>query len=527
MTSLGGLDALFLHLETAATPMHVGALHLLEPPPGDSDLLALVRDHVGARLHLSPVFTRRLLPMPLSIANPAWTAAAQVDLQHHVQRVLLPAPGTRTQLEAAVARLHALPLDRSRPLWQFFVLEGLADGRCALYSKVHHAAVDGVAGVALAQALLDTSPIASEVPPSRARRRTPPPGPARLLGAVLTSNARAGARLLAQLPAIGRTGLGLLLGARRGGGLAALARHFAFAPATALNGVIDARRSVATTSMPLRAVRAIADANEVTLNDVILAIVGGALRRYLSAHGGLPAQPLLAAMPVSLRQSGDTAMNTQATMTQASLATHIEDPLQRLRAIHAATLSAKAMTRELLPALEISLPSLGLPWLLGAAATLYGKTRLAERLPPLANVVVSNVPGPPLPLYLAGAKLLTYWPLSIVVHGLALNITVQRYADSLDIGVVAARNVAPDLEPLIAALQAAFAELAGTSAGRAVAVRPAPGRKRAQRSAADGANATSSQEARRKAPHRRNQSTAAPVRPATTRPRRPRKTRAD
>lgn len=491
MTPLGGLDALFLHLETPATPMHVGALHLLEAPPETPDLLAAIRRHVASRLPLSPVFTRRLRTVPLALANPVWIDVDRVDLLHHIRRIRLPRPGSQRQLEAAVARLHAQRLDRRKPLWQLFLIEGLANGDCALYSKFHHAAIDGAAGVALAQVLLDTTPVPRALPglpsASRARRARTEPGDVRVIGQALAQGGRAGARLIGQLPALARTALGLLRGAGSGA-LAEWARHFSLAPATVFNHLIDARRSIATASLPLARVRAIATAQQTTLNDVVLALVGGALRRYLPAHGGLPAKPLLAAMPVSLREAGDTEMNTQATMTQASLATDIADPVARLQAIHAAAGAAKVLTRQLRPALDLPLPSLGLPWLLTAAAALYGRAGLAERLPSLANVVVSNVPGPPFALYIAAARLRTYWPLSIVEHGLGLNITVQRYGDSLDFGLVAARSAASDLDPLAQALHAALQELAAAAGvpgtvehqlPRAGSRRPAAGRNAA------------------------------------------------
>jgi WS/DGAT/MGAT family acyltransferase len=481
MTPLGALDALFLHLETAATPMHVGALHLLEPPPGGGDLFVAIARHLRARLASSPVFRRRLQPLPLALANPVWIDG-EVDMAQHFSRLRLPAPGTLRQLEAAVARLHAQALDRSRPLWQFVLIEGLADGGVAFYSKVHHAAIDGAAGVVLAQALLDAAPVtpADEAEAvAGAADAGESPGPAALAAAALLRNGQAAVALLRRAPTLARGALGAL----RGGALGAGLRGLALAPETLLNRPIDGRRSVATASLPLAPLRAIAAAQEATLNDVVLTLVGGALRRYLGARDALPERPLLAAMPVSLRAGGDTRMNTQATMAQASLATDVDDPLQRLRRVQAAAGTAKAMARTLRPALDLPLPSVGVPWLLTAAAALYG-SGLAERLPKLANVVVSNVPGPAEPLYLAGARLRTWWPLSIVEHGLGLNVTVMRYVDSLDFGLVAARRLVPDATPLAEALQEAFAELA------AAALPPPARRGKARARAPEGAGAS-------------------------------------
>jgi hypothetical protein len=228
MTPLGGIDALFLHLETAATPMHVGALHLLEAPADGGDLFAAIRRHLASRLSALPVFTRRLRTLPLSTSPIRCGWMRSVDLSHHLKRVRLPAPGGQRELEATVARLHAQRLDRRRPLWQFFLIEGLADGGCALYSKLHHAAIDGAAGVALASALLDTDAFRFGGAPaigSDGRAETGAgAGTAKLLAAMLAHNGRAGLGLLRQAPSLARAALGA---ARAGGGaVAASARHF-------------------------------------------------------------------------------------------------------------------------------------------------------------------------------------------------------------------------------------------------------------------------------------------------------------
>lgn len=455
MRPLSALDALFLHLETPATPMHVGAAHLLERPracrSGD-DYLLRVRRHVARRLHLSPVFTRRLETMPLAFANPVWVRADDIDLEHHVVLVRLPKPGTHAQFEATVARLHAQPLDRARPLWRFHVIDGLADGGLGFYTKIHHATLDGAAGVALAHALLDVTPAPRAVAPARRRPRDQP-GLVAMVGTALKASSAQSFNLVRQLPALARVAARLAVGST------GFARQFAFGPRTPFNHVIEAGRSFATASLPLVDVRRIAGAQDATLNDVVLAIISGALRRYLAARGGVPQRSLVAALPVSLREAGNVEATTLATMTLASLATTIADPLERLLAIQASTASAKAVTRALKGVIPTDFPSLGLPWLLTAAAGLYGRTSLADRLPPLANLVVSNVPGPEMPLYLAGARLKTYWPLSIVEHGLGLNITLQSYAGSLDFGIVAARAGMPDARPLARGLHAALEEL--------------------------------------------------------------------
>jgi WS/DGAT/MGAT family acyltransferase len=449
---LSGLDSLFLHLETPATPMHVGAVHLLQRPRRGGDFLMRVRRHVARRLHLSPVFTRQLASMPLDFANPVWVRAPDVDLTKHIVRVTLPGPGTLAQLEAAIARLHAQPLDRSRPLWRFHVIEGLKDGQLAFYSKVHHATLDGASGVVLAQALLDLAPSPRTVAPAR-RRGAQEPGLVALVGTAFKVSGTQTFNLVRQLPAMGRVALQLLKGGT------GFSRNLSFGPRTDFNRVIDSGRSFATASLPLADVQRLASAHGVTLNDLVLALVSGALRDYLKPRGGIPAKSLVAAMPVSLREAGNTEATTLATMTLTSLATDVADPLERLRTVQASARAAKEVTRQLKGVMPTDFPSLGLPWLLSAAAGIYGRTSLADRLPPIANVVVSNVPGPGAPLYLAGARLLTYWPVSIVEHGLGLNITLQSYAGSLDFGIIAARVGIPDARPLARGLLQAFDQL--------------------------------------------------------------------
>ena len=472
MKHLSGLDSAFLYLETPETPMHVGGLNLVELPAGyRGDFHADVQRHVASRLHLAPVFTRRLAPTPFELASPAWIDA-EVDLDRHVRRVRLPKPGSMAQMEACVARLHAAPMDRERPLWEFTVIEGLADGRIGFYTKVHHAAVDGQAGVALAQAILDTSPEPRRVDapsPVPARQR---PGAGLLLKAALSNQVRQSIDLARLLPdaaraagALARDALSGITDRWKGN---ATAGNWLMGPRTPLNAAITARRAFVTASIPLAEVRAIGRALDASINDVVLALCSGALKAYLADLGSRPKKPLVAAVPVSLRASGDTSANNQATMTLVNLHTQLADAGARLEAIRASTAAMKAQMSKARSALPTDFPTLGLPWLIGGMAALYGRSGLANRVTPLANVVISNVPGPPVPLYLAGARLTSYFPVSIVVHGLALNITVQSYAGSLDFGLIAARDVLADPRRLARHLHEEFAAL-GTLAAAAPA----------------------------------------------------------
>jgi diacylglycerol O-acyltransferase len=280
------------------------------------------------------------------------------------------------------------------------------------------------------------------------------PSLADLVGAAVRASGTQGLQIVKQLPR-----LAAAVAKLAAGGGAGFGRNLAFGPRTAFNRQIEAARGFATASLPLDRVKHVAAVHGATLNEVVLAVIGGALRGYLAGHGGVPKKSLIAAVPVSLREAGNTEATTLATMTLASLATDIADPAERLAEVRKASAAAKAVMQRLKGVMPTDFPSLGLPWLLSAAATLYGRLGVANRIPPIANLVVSNVPGPAVPLYLAGARLKTYWPVSIVEHGVGLNITLQSYAGSLDFGLLAARSAVPDLPRLARGLLAAFSEL--------------------------------------------------------------------
>jgi WS/DGAT/MGAT family acyltransferase len=462
---LSGLDALFLHLESPQMPMHVGSLSLIELPPGyRGDYLEDVRRHIAARLHLAPAFTRKLAQMPLALANPVWVPAGTVDVAEHIHRLRLPRPGTLAQLEAYVARLHAQPLDRHRPLWALYLIEGLKSGAIGYYAKVHHAAVDGTAGVELAKALLDVTAQPREVaPPDAPAPTAAAPSAAALLGSAARTTwtqLRKAAALLPTAAKAGSQAVAQTAGQLLFGQGATAPSALALGPRTALNGAIGAQRVYATLSLPLAQAKATAAALDVSLNDLVLAACAGALRDWLAQHGGVPRQPLYAGVPFSVRASGDARSNNQVSMMRAQLATQIADPARRLAAIHASMALGKQLAGSLRPLVPTDAPSLGAPWLLAGLSALVGRTPLAAHLPLLANLAISNLPGPPVPLYLAGGKITHYWPASIIVHGVALNVTVQSYCESLEFGLVACAEAMPDIKRFVGGLKAAFAEYA-------------------------------------------------------------------
>ena len=493
MDHLSSLDASFLHFETPETPMHVGSLLLLELPPGyKGDYYEDVKAMIGARLHLSSILTRKLAQMPFELTEPVWIEDDDIDLDYHVRSLTLRRPGTMEQLDQLVARLHSSLLDRSRPLWEMYVIEGLQDGRVAFYTKAHHSGVDGKAGTELAKVMYDISPKIREVPPPR--RKTGNSGyqlgVAELLQAAMSNTAQQYRKLAELLPTAAKalvTAGNVLASQRTATGERSL--NLGVAPKTIFNDSITNQRSFSTMSLPFGELKALGKRVGGTVNTIVMAIVSGGLQRFLAQRGQMPKEALIAAVPVSLRTEGDDSMNNQVSMVRVDLATDIADPVERFKAIHASSEAAKAVVRELKPVLGVDMPIMGSPWLMTSLASLYGRSNLAQRMPPMANVAISNVPGPGAMLYVAGARMTHFYPVSIPYHGSALNITVQSYAGTtLDFGLTACRRILSQEESyeLVEHMLAALAEIerlpsveAASDASPAAA--PAPNKKRPAR----------------------------------------------
>ena len=480
---LTGLDAAFLALETPTSTGHVGGLSILDPSTATEPLtLERLTAILASRLDAVPVLRQRLQSVPLGIDQPVWVDDRHFDIGYHVRELGLPSPGSDEQLAEQVSRIHARPLDRERPLWETYLLSGLAGGRMAVYTKVHHAAVDGQAAVALAQALLDLGPRPRKVeaPPLRARKGRL--GTLEMLRGALAHQLEQVVDLVKALPstvgavsqiaartageAVGDGVDSLLARVRGTARRAAGVSNLGLAPRTRLNATVSNERAFAAVTLPLAELNAARRRQGASLNDALLAICSGALRRWFAEHGRLPRKSLVAAVPISLRSAGDATANTQASMSLVSLGTHLADPAARLAHVKAASASMKATVGSMRSLLPTDFPSLGVPWLMEGLTSIYGRAGLADRIPPLANVTISNVPGPTVPLWLAGAKLLADYPTSIVVHGVALNITVQSYHESLDIGIVACARAMPELAEFAAHIQTAFRELQALPAGK-------------------------------------------------------------
>jgi WS/DGAT/MGAT family acyltransferase len=378
MKQLPGLDASFLHLETPQMPMHVGALHNFELPADyTGDFVADMRLHMAARLVHAPALRKKLARMPLNFANPSWIDA-EPDLEEHIVRVTLAEGGGQAEIEAKVGELHPVLLQRDRPLWKFHVFDGLAPGpngerRYALYTQVHHAAVDGQAAVALGQAILDLTPVAPRAAARRGKAKASgatepdvtrrPLGTTSMLRAALANQFGLVVDAVKAIPATVGTLSQLAVGAvpKRG---SKRVGSLGLAPRTRLNVTVSARRAFASVSLPLAQLNSTRRKHHASLNDAVLMICSGALRRYFLRHGPLPRKSLVAGVPISTRAKGDTSSNNQATMTVVSLGTHIGDPKKRLAHVLAATAAMKNNMGHMKSLMPSDFPSLGVPWLM-------------------------------------------------------------------------------------------------------------------------------------------------------------------
>jgi diacylglycerol O-acyltransferase / wax synthase len=446
MKRLTLLDALFLYLETPETPMHVASVTIFQPKGRKRDLFARFREHTAARLDLLPSYRRRLETTPLGIDHPVWVMEERLDLDAHIRRTALPKPGGMEELRSLIAQLHAEPLDRSRPLWEYTFVEGLAGGAFAVYAKVHHCAMDGIAGAATLGVAYDLAPGAEHERPLQ--RLVPldeePSDFIELTSSAIGDLIRHGWRGVKSLPGF----VGALRKAAPNFGRDArfLYRYVKDMPRTPLNSAISGARVFATASLPLAHVKALAKARGVTINDVVLAVSAGALRRYLAEHSALPKKPLTAGVPASLRAPGDAHLNNQVVFTLCRIPTDIADPLARLAAAQAAGVEAKNLFADIRDLLATDISILGAPLAVTGLARLWGAARASNHLRPFFNIVISNVPGPRQTLYCCGAPAAHSFPVSIPYHGCALNITAQSYLDRLDFGLVACSETVPDAQ---------------------------------------------------------------------------------
>ncbi|GAB18458.1 hypothetical protein GOEFS_054_00720 [Gordonia effusa NBRC 100432] len=461
MDRLSGLDASFLYLETPEQLMHVCGVLILDPstmPDGYS--FASVRETLDARVRKVAQFTRKIRRVPLDLAHPVWVHDDHFDIDHHLHRMALPAPAGHDELMEICGHLAGLPMDRGRPLWEMVVIEGYQDGsgdpKVVVFSKMHHATVDGASGSNLISHLCSLEPDAPPLAPESPQRPARKPGSLELFGRGVIST-------LAQPLAIPRMvvpSVGLIadtIGRARKG--TAMAPPFT-APRTSFNGTITGHRSIALADMSLDDIKAVRAATGATVNDIVLSIAGGALRAYLNDRGELPDAPLLASVPVSVREESKREGGAnKVSALFARLGTDIADPLERLQAMTDANRNAKEHHKAISADTLQDWAEFAAPRTFGLAVRAYAGLRLAEKHPVVHNLVISNVPGPPVPLYFMGAQITGLHPLGPVFHGAGLNITVLSNNGVVHVGIIACKESVRHPERMVAHFPAELARL--------------------------------------------------------------------
>jgi diacylglycerol O-acyltransferase len=480
MRQLTSLDAQFLALENARQAGHVGSLAILDPAtaPGGRLGCAEVKSLLRERLPVLPPLRWRLAEVPLGLDYPYWVDDGEFDLDYHVRELALASPGSDAQLAEQTARIMSRPLDRARPLWELYVIEGLESGAVAVLTKIHHAVVDGLSGAEIMGLLLDLVPEGRELPETAPPSAGPAPGGMELFARGLLGLPRYPMRMLRSLPAaipnLDQTPFGVLPGA---GTLTRLAARLSrdggpgptnlVAPKTSFNAPVSPHRRFVFGKLPLADVKAVKNAHGVTVNDVVVSVCAGAVRNWLVAHGELPEDPLVAQIPVSVRTDEQWGtFGNRILLMAAPLHTEIEDPVERLRATHESLLVMKERHRALPAALLQDANHFVPPAVFARAARLTFAFSTSRPGRPTWNLVISNVPGPQFPLYLAGARLEANYPVSVITDGMGLNITVMSYMGSLDFGLVADRDQMPDLERVMDGLRAELEALTPASERR-------------------------------------------------------------
>ena len=459
MERLSGIDASFLYFETPNMHMHVVATIVFDPstvPGGYS--FDHVREMIRSRLHLAKPLRRKLAPTPFNINHPVWVEDKDFDLDYHVRRIGCPSPGSEEQLSSVVGDIASRPLDRNRPLWEVWIVEGLEHGHTAAVAKMHHCTIDGVSGANFMVNFFDLSPEGTE------RQDAPdvweadqPPTEIELIARGLIARAQRPLQWVSVVPKTVRALAGLAF-AKRGKGLGMPAPLRA--PRTSFNVPITPHRRTAFTHLSLDEVKEVKNAFSTTVNDVVLAIVSGALRKYLDARNELPDRSLIAVVPVSVRTDDDKEVlgSNRVSAMFSSLATDVDYPVDRLRQINRANAGAKEEHKAVGADMLTQWGELAAPITFSLAARVYAGLRLADRHPVVHNLVVSNVPGPRFPLYFAGAKLVGMYPLGPIFDGAGLNITVVSYMDQLYFGLIGCRELV-DPWDIVAQIPEAFAEL--------------------------------------------------------------------
>ncbi len=459
MNKLSMQDATFLYSETENVMNHIASLQQYELPANTTpgEFVESLRDYLADRIHLLPYLTQKVQMMPGGIDHAVWVMDGDFDIRNHVIEVPLGAPGNFEQVQSKVAELHSSPMDRSMPLWRFYIMTGLEDGTIAYYAQIHHACVDGMAGQAMTICLTDRTaePEFHHCPDNYLESENL--STQDLLAASFRNLWQFQANNFDRTMGMVRTATKLAQRAiDPGKSFGALTQN---APKTPFNHTVGAARTYACTRLPFHQVRGIGKSLKASINDVFLAICSGALRRYLERINQLPKDSLIAGCPVAVAKSGSINQGNSVSLMKVDLFTNTRDPRARLLRIKGSSNTAKQVTAEFADGLETNIALAGLPSLIENSSRMAVLTGAADSLPLPFNVVISNVPGPRETLYSNGAKMLSHYPVSIPAHGLGLNITVQSYGDGLFVGLTACSEAIPDIQLLKNDLIGAYQEL--------------------------------------------------------------------
>ncbi len=459
MRRLTGLDAAFLSLETPTNHMHVMAVTVIDPTdtPGGFDASTLKRI-IESRLDRLEPFRRRMVNVPFGLHHPLWIEDPAFDLDYHVRQVAVPSPGGPHELAALAGEIAGWQLDRARPLWQMYVAEGLEHGHVAVIAKVHHAVLDGASGVEVLASLVDLEPLpaGSGANPDADWRPDRVPTDVEMLTSSILSLLRQPVRMARAVKHLGESLV--RLGTRIRNETVHAGVPFT-APRLPWNVMITPHRKVAFASFAFEDVQTVRDAFGVTVNDVLLTVLSGAFRRYLESRDELPDKPLVAVIPTSVRSSIDESFGNRVSAMFTRLATDVADPVERIAAVREVMSGAKQVHADIGGNTLEEWAEVAAPALLAGGARLYHQLRLAERHPPIHNLVVSNVPGPQFPLYMGGARLVSLYPMGPIFDGAGLNVTVMSYRDRVDVGFMACRETVPDLWRLAREISESMGEL--------------------------------------------------------------------
>ncbi|MEN8722254.1 MAG: wax ester/triacylglycerol synthase family O-acyltransferase [Alphaproteobacteria bacterium] len=451
LQKLSGMDSTFYYMESPETPMHVAGLIILEKPEGmTGPFRETYIDAIRERAELVPMFRWHPEPSPLDIDYPVWVEESHIDWRHHVKTVELPEPKDEQALYDLCMELHIKPIDMTRPLWETYVIEGLPGNRVALYQKLHHAAIDGQAGMIIQQIMFDQTPESKPLPPKsllamlhfdRTTTRVSPSLGDTVVNMVQDRLSRPITKDIEQLAVAAQKGWGMMRKIQT-------EKISMSAPRSRFNAPVIAKRVYGAGSIPFTEMKEAGKVFGATINDVTISLCGGAIRRYLEEKNDLPEESLIAGAPIAMKQKRHSLNNVS--QMNISFCTDIADPLERLEAVKISAKQGKELAAQLIETTDEMSKVGALPNIITKAALSLAKNpKIASAITPPFNMVMSNVKGERNPLYIAGCKVVTNYPISALGHGQGVNITCVSYLDQLDFGILASPNVVPDPDVLI------------------------------------------------------------------------------